>query len=439
MLKNIINFTFSYRPCLNFHPDFRSHKSESLKKKLCRSNQTNRTESAFFFLRKSLLLSLFFFSPLSSGKTDIEGSFLIRSQSAKNLKAFSNYSQLSLNAKFYPSNKLKIQSQFLFPQFYGTAPFSLEAPIKIYPSASWLIHEDVQLKIGRNLYNNPYHQIVSSNPYEASLYSFDGIFLEYNTSLLNANVWSAYLPKRWIGLKQEQELKYGLGFFLDIKLTESYIDSFNFHVAYLADSLQQSAEKMSRYGLVLKGLIQPINLNFTFIAIGHGSGFQFKMEESMRHIACNYSRPDFFNSSFFIGHHTDSSQYNPWLYNRHKNAGFSDMFLWGNLSYYFAGFSVSPINYWDIQVVFYDFTATQNGSVELGYVGAWIHQNQQSSISVSQGKLGKELDIQIKKQISKEFQIKLTTGIFLSQIKSKGFLKEQSLYNNIQLASLYNF
>ena len=397
-------------------------------------------KKTFSLLKKSLLLSLFFFSPLSSGKTDIEGSFLIRSQSAQNLKLFSNYNQLYLNGKFQPNNKLKVQSHFLFSQFYGTAPFSVKRPIEVYPSASWLIHEDIQLKLGRNLYNNPYHQIVSSNPYEASFYSFDGVFLEYNTSLLKANIWSAYLPKRWIGLNQKQELKYGLGFFLNIKFTESYIDSFNFHVAYLADSfIQQSAEKMSRYGLALKGVIQPISLNYTFIAIGHGSGFQFKMEENMYHFSLKYLRPDFFNSSLFTGYHTDSPQYNPWLYNRHKNAGFSDIFLWGNLNYYFAGLSVSPINSWDIQVVFYNFNATQNGSLKLGYAGAWIHQDQQNSISVSKGKLGQELDIQIKNQISKEFQVKLTTGLFFSQINSTGFLKEQSPYSNILLAGLYEF
>ena len=392
-------------------------------------------------LKKGPWILLIFFNPLSLGKTDIEGSLLIRGLSPKNFKSFSNYSQLSLNGKFHPSNDLKIQTHFLFSQFYGTAPSPLKTtPIEIYPSASWFIHEDIQLKLGRNLYNNPFHQIVSSNPYEASFYSFDGIFLEYSTSILNANVWSAYLPKRWIGLKQEQELKYGAGIFLDIKFTESYIDSFNFHVAYLTNSLsQQSTEKRSRYGLALKGLIQPVNLNYTFIAIGHGSGFQFKMEESMYHFKLNYFRPDFFNSRVFTGYHTDSPKYEPWLYDRHENAGLSDIFLWRNLSYYFAGLSVSPINHWDIKVIFYDFNATQNGSVDLGYLGAWIHKDQDSSISVSQKKLGKELDFQIKTQINKELQITLTTGFFFSHIQAENFLKDQSFYNNVQLAGLYKF
>ena len=98
-----------------------------------------------------------------------------------------------------------------------------------------------------------------------------------------------------MGLKLEQDFKYGFGFFLDIKFTENYIKSFNFHVAYLANSLNQSSsEKISRYGLALNGLFQPMNLNYTFIAIGHGSGFQFKMEENMYHFSINYSRPSFF-------------------------------------------------------------------------------------------------------------------------------------------------
>ena len=384
---------------------------------------------------------LIVFSPVSLGQADMEGSFLARSLLIpKDLKSSSNYSQLYLKGKFHPSNELKIQTHFLFSQFYGESPLSLERSIEIYPSASWLVHEDILLKLGRNLYDNPFPQIVSSNPYEAVFYSFDGVFLEYSTSILNLNIWSAHLPKKWEGLKQEQSFKYGLGFFLDIKLIENYIKSFNFHVAYLADSLSQNTpEKISRYGLALKGFIQPVNLDYTLIAIGHGSGFQFKMEENMYHFILNYSRPDFFNSRIFTGYHTDSSQYDPWLYDRHKNAGLSDMFLWGNLSYYFAGLSVSPVNRLDIKIMFYEFKVTEKGSVKLGYLGAGTHQNHSSSILVSQEKLGREFDLQIKTKISKEFQIKLTTGLFFSLIESQGFLKNNNFYNNIQLAGLYKF
>ena len=429
MLKKIL-----YRLSLPsvFHFGNRLSERKRLKKELCHSSR--------FLFFKIILWALAGFCSSALGKTDREGYFLMRGLSPNNLKSFNSYSELFIHTTFYPSNELKVQSQFLFPQFYGEAPLLLKSPIKVYPSASWLIHENIQLKLGRNIYNNLFHQIVSSNPYEASLYSFDGVFLEYSASILNANIWSAYLPKRWIGLNQEQGLRYGMGFFLDIKLKESYIDSFNFHVAYLTDSLSQSSsEKMSRYGLALKGSVQPLQLNYTFIAIGHGSGFQFKMEENMYHLALDYFRPDFLNSRFFTGYHIDSPQYDPWLYDRHKNAGLSDMFLWGNLNYYFAGLSLSPLNRLDIKLIFYNFSATQKGSIQLGYFGAWTHKQQNNSISVSQQKLGKELDLQIKSQISKEFQIKLTTGFFFSHISSKDFLEEDSLYNNIQLAGLYKF
>ena len=39
----------------------------------------------------------------------------------------------------------------------------------------------------------------------------------------------------------------------------------------------------------------------------------------------------------------------------------------------------------------------KKGSINLGYFGAGTHKDQNSSILVSQKKLGKELDIQIKK------------------------------------------
>ena len=396
--------------------------------------------SFHLFNKKKLLIFLALFCPFSLGKIDIEGSFLIRG-SFLQAKSFLAYNQLHLNNKFHPSNDLKIQTHLLFPKFYGEHSTLLAPSFAIYPSTSWFINEDLQLKLGRNLYTNPFHQIVSLNPYEAFFYSFDGAFLEYNTQILNFNIWTAYLPKRWIGLKQEQEFKYGMGAFLDIKLTESYIDFFNLHVAYLGNSLIQSSDKKtSRYGVAVKGTIQPIQVNYTVIAIWHGSGFQFKIEEEMYHVALNYFRPDFFNSRFFIGAHSDSPKYESWLYDRHKNAGLSDIFSWGNLKYYFVGLSLSPFNKWDIQAIFHDFYATEaGGSIELGYFGALIHKNQESSLSDVQQKLGKELDIQIKTHISKEFQVQLTTGFFFSQIESKDFLKNQNFYNNIQLAGLYKF
>ena len=123
----------------------------------------------FFILKAKLLFALAIFSNVSLGKADVEGSFLARSLlTPKNLKSSSNYSQLYLKGKFHPSNELKSPDLFFyFHNFYSESPFSLENSIEIYPSANWSIHEDIQLKLGRNIYDNPFHQIVSSNPYES--------------------------------------------------------------------------------------------------------------------------------------------------------------------------------------------------------------------------------------------------------------------------------
>ena len=61
----------------------------------------------------------------------------------------------------------------------------------------------------------------------------------------------------------------------------------------------------------------------------------------MYHFLLSYSWPFLPNSRIFVGYHTDSTKYQPWLYDRHKNAGLLDIFLWGNLTYYFFGFSGS--------------------------------------------------------------------------------------------------
>ena len=388
------------------------------------------------------MLCLFFNKALA--KNDIEGHFLIRSTwpqiQNQSLHSFSTYSQLYLHGKFYSNNELKSQVHLIFSDLYGEVS-SLTRPIRIYPSVSWLIHEDLELRLGRNTYENKFHQVVSLNSYEPFFYTFDGAFLEYSTDILNANFWIAYLPARWIEFQQIEEFKYGFGLFLDMESLSDYIDFFNFHVAYLVNSFrrQKSADKMSRYGLALEGTISPIDLGYNFVAVGHGKGIQFRLEEKMYHFYISYSRPEFLNSEIFIGYHTDSAQYNPWLYNRHDHAGLLDMFLWGNLTYYFFGVEVSWRDWFDLQVVFHNLNSTDDGPIEMGYFGSSINAKDEKFLLSPEENLGKELDISIQTQLKEGFEVKLLAGLFIPSQKTKDFFKQGNFYNNIQFSGLYKF
>ena len=413
-----------------------------------------------------LLLSYLFFQCTWNGfaELDIDGSFRVRGvlaqiHSGKETSLLTQ-GRLHIKGAFRPSNKLKTQVHFLSSNLYGET-LSFEESFRVYPFGSWLINEDLELRLGRITYSNKFHQIVSINDYEPFFYTFDGVFLEYNTNIINVNVWGAYLPKmesvtEWdqrhnrsqkdYGLEsregetQIQQLEYGFGLFLDIESISDYINHFNLHVAYLGDSfLPSESKKISRYGIGLEGAINAIDLAYTFVLIGQSKGFRFKLEDNMRHFQLSYSRPDFFDSKIFAGYHTDSSQYKPWLYDRHKNAGLLDLFLWGNLTYYFFGFSASVDPLFDIEISFYGLSLTEKGHIRLGRFGSLLEVESESVINTGYKTLGKELDVKLQRKIKEDFEIHLLAGLFIPHLKLKRSSKKNALYNNIQLTGLYKF
>ena len=394
------------------------------------------------FKAKSLLLAfaLSYLGP-ALAKTSLDGFLLIRLNSPQILdqsfKSFFGSHQFYLKGEFQPSNSIKTHIHFLLSKYYEDKFYNFEEKsipesFYFYPSAHWLIYDNIELKLGRNLYKSPWDQFFSLNPYEASWSSLDGLLLEYTTQRVDLDLWTAYLPKRWDGVQQIQDFKYGFGFFLGIDISENYIDSFDFHVAYLGDSVfSEESQQMSRYGLSVKGDI--VRLIYRLSIIGHSRGLKFKLEETMYHADLRYPFPNFFNAEIFGGYHNDSSSYQPWLYNRHKAAGLGDFFQWGNLNYFFIGTSFLPWKEWNFQISYYHFNATdKKASVSLGAFAP--PSPEEFSLSSNQA-LGQEIDIQISSSITEELEIQLLTAFLLAQPQ----LFKNRFYNNIQLSALYQF
>ena len=329
----------------------------------------------FFFL---FCLSSFFNQALAQTRSEsaVRLRLSLPQVESQDLDSLLIQGQFHFKGAYYFNNNWRWQTQIILSNPYQKK-FSVKKTLKVYPSLQWFINESLDLKIGRIFYENKFPQIISLNRYESFLSSFDGFFLDYNTKILNINLWGAALPKRWIGKSQIQELKYGFGFFLDLKSISNYIDDFNVHTAYLLDSFfYEEAQKTSRYGLGLKGSIKPINLSYTFVAVGHGEGIKFTLKQKMYHILFNYSYPELLDSAFSAGYHKDSSKYKPWLYDRHKMAGFLDLFLWGNLNYFFLKFKAYPRDRLKVQLSFYNLSSTEEGFIQKGYFSSFFQASE---------------------------------------------------------------
>ena len=392
------------------------------------------------FLNFCIFLCLFF-PVFGSGFTreDIDGVLRIRSSVSQNqIKEFSSLmtkGRLRLKGVFRPSNKFKTQIHFISYALYGTN-LSFEKSLKIYPSVSWFLTENLEFKLGRNLYENKFRQIAAVNDYK---YSFDGFFLEYSTQVLDVNFWGAYLPETNWGFEAIPGLKYGFGFFLDIKSVSDYVDYFNVHVAYLGDSFfREESQTISRYGLALEGAINQIDLAYRLVAIGHGKGIQFKLEDNMYHFHLSYARPELFDSKIFIGYHTDSAKYDPWLYHRRENAGRLNLFFWGNLSYYFFSLSASLDPLFDVKLSFYDFKSTEEGLINKG-LDNFFPSNHQLFSNTERRVLGKELDVLFQKEINDDFGVHFLVGFFIPSVENEKLFTWKNLYNKFQLASYYKF
>ena len=410
----------------------------------------------------TVILCVLFFQCVEEGfaKVDLDGSVRVRgvlSQAGSEF-LFLPQGRIYIKGEFRPSNRFTSKIHLLSSTSYLS---QIEQSFGIYPSINWFINEDLELKFGRIRYQNHFHQIVSLNDYESLFHTFDGFFLEYSTrvfhvnlwgslyspalleystSSFNINFWGSRFPRRKIKTEPAQDLKYGLGFFLDIKSdSDDFIDHLNLHVVYLGEAGDKAMQNTSRYGIGLEGTINPVNLDYTLVAIGHGREMRFKLEEHMYHLQLSYSYPAFFNSHFFAGYHTDSAKYDPWLYDSHKNAGLLDLFSWGNLSYYFLGLGASINSLFDVQVSFHDLSFSKEGSVSLGFWGTRLEGKNEISITGDRKNLGKELDIQFQKKIKKNFEIHLLAGLFIPSLVFKKFFKNKSVYKNIQLTGYYKF
>lgn len=403
------------------------------------------------FIRPFLIFLLFFsfslvFHREAFADRDVEGSFRLRALypwTDQDPSSLIWQGRFHVLGEFYPGNDLKAQVHFLSAN--PSYPLKNSAPedfFAIYPSFNWLIGQDLELRLGRHKYDSPFHQIISSNDYQAFFYTFDGLFLEYSTQVLRVNFWGASLPKRWNGEERVQDFKYGFGFFLDIESVSDFIDHFNVYVAYLGDSfIDNSSSKMSRYGLSFSGVILPVQMDYTFVVAGHGPGIEFNLKENMYHFSISYSSSDFFNSQIFFGFHTDSLEYNPWLYDQHKNAGFLDMLLWGNLTYYFVEWNSSLSHLFDIQIAFYDIRPTQKGPLKSGYFSQ-SKTGLKDNLLFAHGKeeaFWRELDLKVKKQLKENIELNFLTGLFFPYIPSQKPWDIENFLSLIQVTGVYKF
>ncbi len=398
-----------------------------------------------FIVVKVLVGFLFFIPILSTGQIDFESYLRFRTlgkqlQDSNQITFLSNQT-FRLKGVIRPSEIFETHFWLLSYVSFGEDP---AGSMRLYGLGKWFFTKELSLRMGRIPYETSFHQIVSSNNIEAYPYVFDGLFVNYNTSLINLDIFGAYMPKQYLGPRELPGLKYGTGIFLDIHSVSEFLNHVNLHLVYLSDSFfRTDSQKRTRYGIAIDGNLINMNLDYKLIGIAHGSAFKFRSDQNMYHTELAYSQVEWYGSRVFIGYHSDTEHYDPWLYNRYKNAGLLDLFLWGNLTYFYVGYEASFTNFFDLKFIFHNIKSTSPGTIRLGRQGFALMSKTGSiidkEVSVAGEFLGRELDMIFTRKINDEFKLNLLLGIFAPGESMKGMFKEANYYTNIKFTGIYEF
>ena len=307
----------------------------------------------------------------------------------------------------------------------------LKDSFALYPVAVWRLTENLELKVGRSFYDSYFQEIISSNDFEPFLFSFDGLSLNYQVQNFEAFIFASVRDYPVFEKKIEtKRWPLSLGFLLNMESLSSFIDKFNIYATVLSDQFfSPQAQNMFRGGLGVKGRAPLINLTGSFVFSGHGKGLEFSLnEETMYHAEIKKSFPLFFDSSLFAGFHTDSSGYKAWAYNRHEHAGLMDIFLWGNLTYYFLGFDLESFLA-DLRVQALELKPTDpKKPLHFSWAGEFIDQKRG----------GYELDIELSRDVGKNLEFRMLTSFFIPKTGDKNWLK-RDISKSLKLHASYLF
>ena len=413
-------------------------------------------------LTSGFFLFFLMFPSLVHGEMDYSGFLRVRGVLSPVHTMDSVFLNQTLNLKGVLQPNEKFHTSFWLRSSPEWGALNVTWPFQIYARGDWNINRSFTLRLGTGPYDTDLHQVFSQNDYEPYPSLFQGMFLSYSTDTSNYHFWGGYFPNRWRDWEKTELTsentenkenvpfgvlyppqadggKYSVGINVNIKIVSAFLNRALFHWVYLSDSLKGNAEQTTRLGFSLKGQMTRLNMDYSVLTVFHGKGLGFRFDEDMQHISLGYSKSEWLDSYFFAGYHRDSSNYDPWLYDRHENGGLLDILQWGNLTYWLAGYKASIWHWFDMELRYYLMqSTTDEGPVRLGLYGSYLTDKE--ALSASGKSLGWEMDLRLIKDITEEFRVTLLGGVFVYDEELKSSLgKGDNYYSQLQLSAKYTF
>ena len=305
---------------------------------------------------------------------------------------------------------------------------------------AWMASSELMFRFGRGALNMGDSRVIGVNDWEATPYAFEGALITWDKEFARFNAYGVKFAElgtsaaTLTGRSDPEIVSYGLS--VDWKSLPEFLKMANFHVILVnkdatsangTADLTNDQEARTRYGLTVGG--DAMNIDYRLTAAMHsgkitdivdGAGTTADRTGSMIDAELGYSMPEVMNSRVSFLYHMDSGDdgsdpkkfktYDPFFYEKHDNAGWMDIFGWGNLTYMQLKYTMDIMDDLNLAVQYLMFTQSEEkGAINVGANGSAFKT---AAGDTTKSALGSEIDLAVTKKYDGGLDITARAGMF---------------------------
>ncbi len=300
---------------------------------------------------------------------------------------------------------------------------------------SWMASNELLIRFGRGALAMADGRVIGVNDWGPTPNAFEGVLFTWDKEFARFNAYGVKFAELTGASVSDPEINsYGLN--VDWKTLPEFLKMVNLHVIQVNVDADSSAtatpvlgqlykESRMRYGLVVSG--DAMNVDYRLTYAGHtgkfsdltGVGTTTDREGSMIDAELGYRLPDWMNSRISFLYHTDTGDkdgatdnklttYDSYFYERHDNAGWMDIYLWGNLTYMQLRYTMDIMDDLSFAAQYLIFSQTEKAGSTLAGVNAFSPV----ANNATEDALGTELDLAVAKKYEGGLTITARAGMF---------------------------
>lgn len=307
---------------------------------------------------------------------------------------------------------------------------------------SWMASNELLIRFGRGALAMADGRVIGVNDWGPTPNAFEGVLFTWDKEFARFNAYGVKFAQLLASsdpgpsVSDPEINSYGLN--VDWKTLPEFLKMVNFHAIQVnvdagmgaANTAVQTIpqESRMRYGLVVSGDAMNVDYRLTYAAhTGKYTNYSgapsttTDREGSMIDAEFGYRLPDWMNSRISFLYHTDTGEkdgvtdnkattYDPYFYERHDNAGWMDIYLWGNLTYMQLRYTMDIMDDLSFAAQYLIFSQTEKaGSTSAGVNG---FTGTAAGTAATENALGTELDLAVAKKYEGGLTITARAGMF---------------------------